>query len=89
MRCNSLDEQTILLRLFGNRALYLIFFLWPASHISLTTATKRVSSLPKSTVVSYFVASALIDIRASTDSCVSASWLVRSSYCPIVDARAL
>ena len=24
MRCNSLDEQTILLRLFGNRALYLI-----------------------------------------------------------------
>ena len=25
MRCNSLDEQTILLSLFGNRALYLIF----------------------------------------------------------------
>ena len=36
MRCNSLDEQTILLSMFGNRALYLYIYKHEATQKSIS-----------------------------------------------------
>ena len=40
MRCNSLDEQTILLSLFGNRALYLIYISVKMASVGFVDFTK-------------------------------------------------
>ena len=46
MRCNSLDEQTMLLSLFGNRALYLITIVFSSARC-LYLMSKFTSALTK------------------------------------------